>query len=826
MQHLDKRMPKNTSKKSQPRATVWKSLFFLAGISPLVGIFSIVAIARLGDLPDTEALTNPRTDLATKVYTMDGKVLGSYYNENRSDARYEDLPPHLVDALISTEDVRFFSHDGIDFFGLGRAIAYLGKRGGGSTITQQLAKLLFTEEYESTSFLERALLQKPKEWIIAARLESHYTKGEIMAMYLNRYDFLNQAVGIRSAANIYFDKEVEQLNVEECAMLVGMLKNSALFNPLRRMELVTKRRNVVLNQMGKYEFLSPSSLDSLKSLPISLNYRRVSHDEGAAPYFRERLRAELKKIFSKKKSDGTYVVSKADGSKYNIYRDGLQVHTTIDSRMQQYAENAVSKHLGGELQASFERDLKNRPKKDYPFFEDIDPVAKKTILEIAIRDSDRYKKSKGKLCPGCNRPAFYIRDHSLENDSDGFKCMPDKGGCGHTWMGLSQKEFNTSMGKRVKMKVFSHSGPVDTVMTPMDSIIHRKKILHAGLLSIEPSSGQIKAWVGGIDYRFFQYDNVDQSRRQVGSTFKPFVYATALRMGMNSCDELPNQVTCIDLPEGYDPPIWCPQNSSEDYGEIVTLEYALANSMNTVTAKLIKTYGTDRVIQLAHALGIESDIPNVPSIALGVAELKLKELVSSNAALVNGGVYIEPTILIRVEDRFGNTIYEPTPEIRQGLDELTAYRVVRMMKGVVDGAWNEELKKRMGTGVRLRYDSEKRDYDGITAPMGGKTGTTQNNTDGWFMGLTPKLVTGVWVGAQDPTIRFSSTHYGQGANTALPIYGFFMKETYADETIALSQEDFARPESLGADTLNCKDQVSIKGHTFDSDGFDDSDLFN
>ena len=548
LQHLDKRMPNNTSKKSQPRATVWKSLFFLAGISPLVGIFSLVAIARLGDLPDTEALTNPRTDLATKVYTMDGKVLGSYYNENRSDARYEDLPPHLVDALISTEDVRFFSHDGIDFFGLGRAIAYLGKRGGGSTITQQLAKLLFTDEYESTSFLERALLQKPKEWIIAARLESHYTKGEIMAMYLNRYDFLNQAVGIRSAANIYFDKEVEQLNVEECAMLVGMLKNSALFNPLRRMELVTKRRNVVLNQMGKYEFLSPSSLDSLKSLPISLNYRRVSHDEGAAPYFRERLRAELKKIFSKKKSDGTYVVSKADGSKYNIYRDGLQVHTTIDSRMQQYAENAVSKHLGGELQASFERDLKNRPKKDYPFFEDIDPAAKKTILEIAIRDSDRYKKSKGKLCPGCNRPAFYIRDHSLENGSNGFKCMPDKGGCGHTWMGLSQKEFNTSMGKRVKMKVFSHSGPVDTVMTPMDSIIHRKKILHAGLLSIEPSSGQIKAWVGGIDYRFFQYDNVDQSRRQVGSTFKPFVYATALRMGMNSCDELPNQVTCIDLP--------------------------------------------------------------------------------------------------------------------------------------------------------------------------------------------------------------------------------------------------------------------------------------
>lgn len=821
-------MPQNTSTKRQPVIGYWNVLFFIAGLSPLIGIFFLVVIARLGDLPDTEALTNPRTDLATRVYTVDGKVLGSYYNENRSDTRFEDLPQHLIDALISTEDIRFFSHDGVDFFGLGRAIAFLGKRGGGSTITQQLAKLLFTEEYESTSFLERAFLQKPKEWIIAARLESLYTKGEIIAMYLNRYDFLNQAVGIRSAATIYFDKEVEELNVEECAMLVGMLKNSALFNPLRRMELVTNRRNVVLNQMVKYSFLTSSFRDSIKALPITLNYQRVSHDEGAAPYFRERLRAELKRIFSEKKTDNSYVVSKADGSKYDIYRDGLKVHTTIDSRMQQYAENAVSKHLGGELQASFDRDLKNRPKQDYPFFEEIDPEARQTIIDIAVRDSDRYKKSKGKLCPGCNRPAFYIRDHTFEDGLEGFMCMPDKGGCGHTWMGLSKKNFKASMNKPVNMKVFSHSGPIDTVMSPMDSIIHRKKTLHAGLLSMEPSSGQIKAWVGGIDYKFFQYDNVDQSRRQVGSTFKPFVYATALRMGMNSCDELPNQVTCIDLPEGYDPPIWCPENSSDDaeYGEMVTLEYALANSMNTVTAKLIKTFGTDRVIKLARALGINSDIPNVPSIALGVAELKLKELVSANAALVNGGVYVEPTILIRVEDRFGNTIFEPSPEIRQGLDELTSYRVVRMMKGVIDGAWNAELQKRMGTGVRLRYDSEKRDYDGITAPMGGKTGTTQNNTDGWFMGLTPELVTGVWVGAQDPTIRFSSTHYGQGANTALPIYGFFMKETYADESIGISQEDFARPESLGADTLYCKDQISIKGHTFDSDGFDDSDLFN
>ena len=814
------------SEPSKPRKTPWIVLLFLAGLSPLLGIAVLVLVALTGDLPNTETLANPRTFLATKIYTMDGKVLGSYYKENRSEARYEDLPSQLKEALISTEDVRYFSHDGVDFYGLGRAIVFLGKRGGGSTITQQLAKLLFTEEYESTTFFERALLQKPKEWIIASRLEHHYTKAEIMTMYLNRYDFLNQAVGIRSAANIYFNKDVADLKVEECAMLVGMLKNSALFNPLRRMEHVTTRRNVVLNQMQKYGYLEESVTDSLKALTITLSYQKVSHDEGSAPYFRERLRSKLKSVFSEKNRDGSYVICQADGSPYNIYQDGLQVHTTVDSRLQKYAENAVSSHLGGELQAAFDKDLKKRKKSTYPFYNGIKPSAKKTILDIATRESERYKKANGELCPGCNRPAFYIKDHRFENGDKGFKCEPDKKGCGHIWMGLSTEAFNKSMNKPVKMKVFSHAGLIDTVLTPMDSIIHRKTTLHAGLLAIEPSSGQIKAWVGGVDYRFFQYDNVDLSKRQVGSTFKPFVYATALRMGMNPCDELPNHVTCIDFPKGYHPPRWCPENSSMKYGEIVTLEYALANSMNTITAKLIKDLGTDRVIKLAHALGVNSDIPDVPSIALGVAELSLKEMVVANSSLVNGGVYIEPTFLIRVEDRFGNTIYEPNQEMRQGLDEITSYKVIKMMQGVVDGAWNEELQKRSGTAVRLRYDSDKRDYDGIKFPMAGKTGTTQNNTDGWFMGLTPDLVTGVWVGAQDPTIRFSSTRYGQGANTALPIYGYFMKDTYADEGVALSRREFTRPKSLGADTLNCKEQASIKGHTFDSDGFNDSDLFN
>ena len=805
---------------------ILKGLIWVGGLSPLIGIFTLVFLAQMGELPDTETLANPRTDLATRIFSADGKVLGSYYRENRSDTKYEDLPQHLVDALISTEDVRYFNHSGIDFYGLGRAIFFLGKRGGGSTITQQLAKLLFTNEYESSGFIERAFLQKPKEWIIASRLEAHYTKGEIMTLYFNRYDFLNQAVGIHSAASVYFNKSVSELNVSESAMLVGMLKNSALYNPLRREELVTRRRNVVLSQMKKYGFLTPEVTDSLQSQPISLSYQRVSHAEGSAPYFRENLRAELKQIFNEKNSDGTYVICKADGSKYDIYRDGLQIHTTLDSRLQAYAEAAISRHLGDELQASFENDLKNRSRASYPFYEDIKPSVKKSIMDIAIRDSDRYKKAKGTLCPHCNRPKYYIRAHQFENGDDGHECNAEKGGCGHLWMGLSSKDIKAAFKKPVSMKVFSHNGPVDTVLTPTDSIIHRKKTLHAGLISIEPSTGQIKAWVGGIDYRYFQYDNVSQSRRQVGSTFKPFVYATALRLGMHPCDELPNQITCIDLPEGYDPPRWCPTNSGDKYGEIVTLEYALANSMNTVTAKLIKTVGTERIIQLAHALGIVNHIPNVPSIALGVSEHTLKEIVSANASLVNFGVYIEPTTIVRVEDRFGNTIYEPNPEIRQGLDELTAYRVIRMMKGVVDGSWNEELQTRKGTGMRLRYNTDHREYDGITAPMAGKTGTTQNNTDGWFMGLTPDLVTGVWVGAQDPTVRFSSTRYGQGANTALPIYGFYIKDTYADEDIALSQEDFARPETIGADTLNCKETVSLEGHNFDSDGFDDSDLFD
>ena len=802
----------------------WKLLLWLVGLGPLLGLAGLVMLARLGDLPETEALANPKTDFATRVYSLDGQILGRYYTENRSDARFETLPPHLVEALVSTEDARFYDHSGIDFIGLARAIAFMGKRGGGSTVTQQLAKLLFTDKYETTSFFERAVLQKPKEWIIASRLERHYTKEEIVALYLNRYDFINQAVGVESAANVYFNKPAQALNVEESAMLVGMLKNSALYNPLRRPELVQNRRNVVLGQMVKYGHLEAVHADSLKSLPLGLQFQRVSHDEGAAPYFRETLRAKLKELLAEKEESGAYALAKADGSPYNIYRDGLRVVTTLDSRMQDHAEKAVHRHLAGELQASFDRDIAERPAEVTPFFEEINPEARQAILDVAMRDSDRYKKGIGKLCPSCNRPGFYIRPTTLPDGASGHLCSTEKGGCGHAWRARTDAELRSIFDRPVPTRVFSHQGDVDTVLSPMDSILHRKAILHAGLVSIEPATGHIKAWVGGIDFKQFKYDNVGQSRRQVGSTFKPFVYATALRLGAEPCDEFPNQKTCIDLPPGSDPPRWCPDNSDEDYGEMVTLEYALANSMNTVTAKLIKDYGTKRVIDLAHALGVESRIPNVPSIALGVAQLTLRELVSANASLVNHGVHVEPTFIARIEDRFGNPIYEPVQEIRQGLDDRNAYRVLQMMKGVVDGAWNEESQKRRGTGVRLRYDSDARAYDGIRVPMAGKTGTTQNNTDGWFMGLTPDLVTGVWVGAQDPTVRFSTTRLGQGANTALPIYGFFMKDVYADASLEVSQEDFTRPESIGGDTLTCKQVAELRGPTFDP--LDDEDLFN
>lgn len=820
--------PKSQATKKTPKAKAkvkpkygrQKAWLWLVGLAPLLGIGSLVLLASYGNLPDTETLANPKTELATRVFSADGKLIGRYYSENRSDARFGELPDNLVKALVSTEDARFYSHSGIDFIGLARAIAYMGSRGGGSTLTQQLAKQLFTEQYDRTSWLERALLQKPKEWIIAARLERHYTKEEILALYLNRYDFLNQAVGIKSAANIYFDKEVNELDVHESAMLVGMLKNSSLFNPIRRDSLVQKRRNVVFGQLARYNEITSSQRDSLAALPLGLRFQKVSHDEGLAPYFRENLRAELKGLFSAKTADGDWAIAKADGAQYDLYRDGIQVYTTIDSRLQKAAEEAVNLHLGGELQASLNRDLRSRSKSIWPFYEEIERDVRDGIINQAVKGSERYRVYAGKFCPECERPGYYI-DKTESESGDEWHCDEAKGGCSHRWYRPSKKEIKASFKAPTKMRVFTHAGDRDTLMSPRDSILYYKSLLHAGLMSIEPQTGHVKAWVGGVDYHHFKYDNVSQSKRQVGSIFKPFVYATALRHGMKRCTELPNQRICVEMPG--DQPDWCPDNSDFEYGEVVTLEYALANSMNTISAKLMKEFGPERVIQLAHALGIESDIPAVPSIALGAAQLTLKEITVANAALVNGGVYVKPSTILRIEDKYGNVIWSPEPVMRQGLDRRTAGTIVDMMKGVVDGAYNPKTGDKKGTGIRLRMDIERRKYDNIKVPMAGKTGTTQGHSDGWFMGMTPELVTGVWVGAQDPSVRFSTITNGQGANTALPIYGFYMNAAYADASIELSQEDFALPEGIGLDSLDCRQWFELNEATFGSEG--DDDLF-
>lgn len=801
-------------------------LFWLMVIAPFAGIAVLLVLASMSSLPDTEALANPKTNLATEVFTADDKVIGRYYRENRSDIRFENLPPHLVNALVSTEDVRYWDHSGVDFKGLARAAFFLGKKGGGSTIPQQLAKLLFTREYETSNFLERALLQKPKEWIIATRLERQYTKEEIVALYLNRYDFLNQAVGIKSAAYIYFNKPVDSLSINESAMLVGMLKNSSLFNPLRRPELVLKRREVVLSQMMRNDAITEQQYDSLRQLPLGLDYQRVSHDEGAAPYFREVLRQKLKDILETKNSDGSYKYAKADGSPFDLYADGLKVYTTIDSRLQKYAESAVERHLGGELQKDFWKDLKRRKDENFPFYNGIDVKDRERIMKQAVRQSERYQQLTGNLCPECHRPEYYIGTKKVEGRNF-FFCDDEKGGCGHEWPELSENEIEKVFETPVAMRVYSHQGPTDTVMSPIDSIKYHKSFLHAGLLSIEPATGHVKAWVGGIDYKFFQFDNVYHSRRQVGSTFKPFVYATALRLGMHPCTELPNQKVVIEMPDGQPP--WSPDNSDFKYGGMVTMKYALANSMNTITAKLIKEYGTDVVVRTAQDMGITSKVPSVPSIALGVAELSLFEMVAANATFANKGVYIEPIIIVRIEDKNGNVIFEPELNIRQGIDEVTAYKTIELMKGVVDGAYNRETGKTSGTGVRLRMDLASREYDGIKTPIAGKTGTTQNNTDGWFMGLTPALVTGVWVGAQDPGVRFSSTDKGQGANTGLPIFGFYMKAAYADKSLAIPTADFEAPEGFDDGSLDCRKYREDKSVNFGSEveeTIEDEELFD
>ena len=725
-------------------------IIFFSGIIGLTGMFYAASEGYLGEMPDFRQLENPKTNLATQIISSDNKVLGKFhFGENRIPIQFEDLPKNLVDALISTEDERFYSHSGIDFKATLRAIVFLGKRGGASTISQQLARQLFVGVRSKNIF--EALSQKFKEYVIAVRLERQYTKHEIISMYLNIYDFGYNGDGIKSASNIYFDKELDSLNLEESAILVGMLKNSSYYNPLRRPELVKSRRNVVFNQMQKNGHLDQKTVDSLKQIPLTIDYTPQSHREGLATYFRAYLQSFMK--------DWTAENLKKDGSKYNIYLDGLKIYTTINYEMQQYAEEAVKLHMAN-LQEEFFKQNTPELNPTAPFL-DLESEDSIKIFQNAMKRSERWRKMRG--------------------------------------TGKSEEEMFEVFEKEVPMSLFSWKGEIDTVMKPIDSIRYYKHFMQAGMMSMEPQTGHVKAWVGGINYKHFQYDHVKQGKRQIGSTFKPFLYATAIdQLKLSPCDSLPDAIYCIEPNKFGNPEPWCPTNSSDKYGGFRTLKNALANSKNTISAQLMDKVGPKPVADLARNLGIESYIPDVPAIALGTPDLSVFEMVGAYGAFANQGIYVKPTMISRIEDKNGTLLYQSVPETKDVISAESAYATVNLLEGVT----------KFGSGARLRHDipEEERNpvyRDVVTGypykfenAIAGKTGTTQNQSDGWFMGMVPNLVTGVWVGAEDRATHFETIAYGQGATMALPIWGMFMKKCYENEELGISKEDFLAPEEL------------------------------
>ena len=731
------------------RYKTWFWGIFAAGITAVLLLFLLAGWGVFGPLPTFEELENPETNLATEIFSSDGETLGKYYNENRTPVKYDDLPDHLVQALVATEDERFYEHSGIDPKGTLRAAVYMGKKGGASTISQQLAKQLFTQDV-SQNFLGR-VLQKFKEWIIAARLERQYTKEEIITMYFNQYDFVYQAVGIKSASKIYFNKDPKDLKPEESAVLVGMLVNSAYYNPVRRPELVEQRRNTVLGQMAKNDYITEEERDSLQEIPMKITFTPQGHDEGIATYFRAYLQGFLKDWIEKN--------PKPDGGNYNIYRDGLKVYTSIDSRMQQYAEEAVKMHIKN-LQKEFDRQNKNN--KTAPF-RDVSLEERNKLITDAMHRSERWRILKQQ--------------------------------------GKSNSEILSSFEEKTPMEVFTWNGVKDTVMTPKDSIIYYKGFLQSGMMSMTPQTGEVKAWVGGIDFKSFKYDHVKQGKRQVGSTFKPFVYATAIdQLHLSPCDTLPKNLYTIEAGKHGNQNDWTPKNSGSGsgiYSGMVTLKEGLAESINTVTARLIDRTGPDPVINLVGKLGVDTEnIPSVPSIALGTADLSVFEMVSAYSAFVNEGVYVKPVIVTRIEDKNGTILYQHVPETRDVLSKEAAYVTVNLMEGVtrfgsgtrLRGTWakGSELYERAITGYPFNFEN----------PIAGKTGTTQNQSDGWFMGMVPNLVTGVWVGAEDRAVHFPGIAYGQGATMALPIWGIYMKKVYNDKQLNISKGDFPKPETL------------------------------
>ena len=723
----------------------WFWGIILGGFTLVLVLFLYTAWDPLDTLPSFEELENPQTNLATEVISIDGKTIGKYAKENRTPIKFKELSTNLVNALVATEDERFYEHSGIDFKGTARAVLKPGS-GGASTITQQLAKMLFTGRASKNIF--KRLLQKAKEWVVATKLEKQYTKNEIIAMYLNKYDFLNQAVGIRSASRIYFGKEPKELKIDQAAMLVGMLKNSSYFNPLRREAKVKQRRNVVLKQMTRSDFITTVEKDSLQKLDLGLDIHKESHKDGSATYFR----GHLQKIMR------TWVQEhpKPNGEQYNIFEDGLKIFVTIDSRMQQYAEEAIDEHMSN-LQSYFFKEQKSN--KLAPFY-DLEKSQINTILNRAKKNSDRYKRLKS--------------------------------------AGKSSKYIEKVFKKKIKMSVFSYKGDLDTIMSPNDSIKYYKYFLRSGLLSIEPQTGHIKAWVGGINYKHFKFDAVAQQKRQVGSTFKPFVYATAInQLKLSPCDSFPNIPYTIPKGKYGIPEEWKPKNSGDKYGGMLTLKEGLAGSVNTMSARLIDRVSPENVVRLAKAAGIQSRIRANPSIALGAVELSLLEMVSAYSTFANKGLRVSPMIITRIEDKNGTVLEEFRPKTAEVLSEESAYVVLNLLEGVTQ----------YGSGIRLRLPWEKPGYVTgypyeFTNAIAGKTGTTQNQSDGWFMGIVPNLATGVWTGGEDRATHFEGIAKGQGATMSLPSFALFLKKCYADESLNISQEEFEKPENLSIN-INC-----------------------
>ena len=709
----------------------WKWIIGVIAFGAIL-IFSI-GLGLFGRLPDLRALENPKSNQASEVISDDNVVLGTYYVQNRSNVRYDEISPNVINALIATEDIRFYNHSGIDFKRTFTVIFYnlLGKRQGASTITQQLALNLFSKEGRSKNFIKR-LVQKSQELIVAVKLERQYTKEEIITMYLNTVDFGSyNTFGIKSAARTYFSTTPDKLEPEQAAILIGMLKGPSLYNPYRNPERAFLRRNTVIENMSKANYISDTEEERLKTIPLKLVFNPSDHNEGSAPYFRAVLKKDIQLTLEENS------IYKADGTPYDLDRDGLKIYTTLNSHMQNYAEQAQQEYLKI-LQVQFNNSWNGRD----PFnFKEA-----KSLIDQGMRRSDRYQQLKAE--------------------------------------GKTEEEILQNFRIPTRMSVFSWRGEIDTLMRPLDSIKYYKLMLRNAVMSMEPQTGYIRAWVGGTNFTHFKYDQVKMGTRQVGSTAKPFTYAVAIgNGGFSPCYTVANEPVSIDAGDGTS---WTPKAYNPIPGNL-TLKKALANSQNYVTAYMMKQVGQTAVATLTKNMGITSDVPAVPSICLGSFDASVYDMVGAYSVFVNHGVWTEPIYLLRIEDKNGNLIYERRPKVKVVLDEQTAYVMTDMLQAVV----------KEGTGVRLGWKYK------LTNPIGGKTGTTQNNSDGWFMGITPELVTGVWTGAEDRAIHFSSTNFGEGANTALPIFALYMQKVYADPKLKYTKGDFPLPKGGIATTIDC-----------------------